>query len=198
MAMGYIKGKFWVLDPVYDEYPSLPCAKALSSARLRAVKDRTEGHVSIEINYSYIGRTYMCEVFRMWKPEKSANYYKVSIALAYGSHPLEAEMAAIRACEDIEKTELLQVCFLECEVWLLARAIQLGAEEKRKTIAKLQKTLKLLEQFVDKAEEDERPSWDEVFSDMEKTSGGYVDRAGMDRLKKQAEVTSIVDEDDDL
>jgi len=147
--MGYVRGNFWVLDPVYDEFLSLPCAKALHTAvRISRIR---QSSISFDVRYSYITREYTCEAFDMWKPEKSANWYRTSIALGYGRHPLDAMIAAINLCDQLEQTPRIKACILECEVWLLNLAFK-----KAKLIeAKVEKALDTLADILKKLEPDE-------------------------------------------
>jgi hypothetical protein len=128
--MGYVRGNFWVLDPVYTEFLSLPCAKALHTA-IRISRIR-QSSISFDVRYSYITREYTCEAFDMWKPEKSANWYRTPIALGYGRHPLDAMIAAINLCDQLEQTPRIKACILECETWLLNLAFKQakGLEDK--------------------------------------------------------------------
>lgn len=179
-----------MLDPVYDEFLALPCGRALSTAiRLSRLR---QDHFSFDVKFSYITRQYTCEAFEMWKPQKSAIWYKVPAALGYGAHPLEAQIDAIYKLDKLELTPRIRACILECEVWLLNRAFK----QAKQTEDKITKTLDLLAGIL--LAQPKETTWDEVFADKVKVAGGYRDKLSNDLTILMNHGKPALDEDDDL
>lgn len=126
-SFGYARGNVWKTDPLGPMFLRLDCSQKLHRAAAK------RGYSS-DTKFSFVGRQYVCETFTEMKFEKSENVYRTSAALQYGSTPLEAEVLAYRACVPLDAE--MAALYLECEMYLLARAIRI-IEPLEKALADL-------------------------------------------------------------
>lgn len=187
--MGYIRGKQWVIDPLQARHEALECW-----ARLHRIAGKA-GFGSF-VKYSHVTRAYSCEVHANWIFQKSAQTYRVSETLQYGESPIEAAVNAYRQC--LPLTPIVALAYLECELQLLKEAI--ARARKIETAIEFTEDVLILANLHAKSliHVTLLPTWDEVFSDMEKSeNGSYVDRAQIDRMTAKP-LPAAPDEDDDL
>lgn len=143
MSIGYVKGKYWVVDDRYAIYSSRDSYKNL----LKACRLAGFG---FECTYSYVAQRYTAEVTTIERFEKSAQLYIIKHNNAYDPNPMAAVSKALR--EYHATTPLVRLACMEIEAELLLDAYRAHvAQEKarRKLEDKLEHALDLLRSTLD-------------------------------------------------
>jgi len=139
MSLGYIKGKYWVVDEWYAGYTQLAGYKSLMRAT-------TLAGFGTNVEYSYTSRLYMAEITTIERFQGSNRLYTIKHNNAYHANPLEALVAAVRASGRL--TPLVSVCCLELECVLLRESLSVA----RKLEVRLDATLQALDRTLDGVE----------------------------------------------
>jgi hypothetical protein len=174
-----------VPDDRFAAYTQMPFYAALLRACRRA-------GFTFECGFSYITHTYTAEIITIERFERSAQPYILKHNNAFDEHPLLAIARAIR--ESGRETLLLTAVLLEIEVQVLRETVMRAQRNEQRLEQLLDALAKLLERVARQPK-----TWDEVFSDMEKTEHGtFVDRKGIEAAKTPRPLPAAPDEDDDL
>lgn len=115
MSLGCVKGKYWVADDRFAEYPKWDTYRGILPALRHA------GY-AVDIKFTYISHEYSAEIKRYEK--RPWGYAEFSVSLAVDPNPMAAMVKAIRRLD--QPGAVLHVYCLELEVRLLAESLRVA------------------------------------------------------------------------